>query len=185
MRNTPSPTENVMAVFAVLSQLWPAQFKRDVDQDDPAGVWKSNVGHFNQTQLERGLIALRKSEDKYMPNAPGCAKIFRGSVARAAEPDYRPVDPFMVSAWYLYFSYCIRMSHHRKQTITGQMGGRCHDAARRQAAIYSKVWDEETDKSDENYAVLVTDMGGVILREWNEICKIGLKVNTVADLMRI
>ena len=73
MTKAPSPADNVTAVFAVLQQNWPVQFKRDVDQTDPAGVWKSNVGYFKQDKLANGLRALRMMDDKYMPNAPACA----------------------------------------------------------------------------------------------------------------
>lgn len=188
MKGPPSPTDNMMAVFAVLSQNWPTQFKRDVDQSDPAGVWKSNVGYFSQEKLQKGLAALRTLDDKYMPNPPACAKIIlKANAYRPAGEagDEPPMDPIRRSAAVLWVAYCTKMSLQRKQNITTGMATAALGEAKRIMRRYQEAWASEADRSDETFAVLATDMGGQLIPAWNKVCCVGLKIETVADLRAI
>jgi len=187
MTGPPSPADNVIAVFAVLQQNWPNQFKRDVDQTDPAGVWKSNVGYFGRESLQRGLRELRTMDDKYMPNAPSCARIIKEANQREVSeaPPEPASDPVDQSAAQLWISYAMRMSIHRKQNITRGMGASALGEAKRIIPSYKETWNSEQDQTAEMFAALMEDMGGVLIKSWNEICSIGLKIETVKDLMAV
>lgn len=188
MTTPPSPADNVTAVFAVLQQNWPVQYKRDVDESDPAGVWKSNVGYIKQNQLAVGLVALRKMDDKFMPNAPACAKIVReANVAKRLHEQTQPqeeAEPFYRHAAILWMLYSMKMMLHRKQNITGGMAMAALAEANRIVPRYRQAWAEENQGS-EAFDTLAADLGGQLIPAWNKVCSIGLQIETVEDLKAI
>lgn len=191
MTKPKGPADNVLALFAVLQQLWPNQFKHDVDQDDPAGVWKSNVGYFTQLQLESGLRALRVSDAKYMPNAPGCAAIIKEAIKQAGRraqrnPEPEPSrEPFWCAASQLWQSYSLRLMIGKGQDITGGMATLAAQESKRIAGEYGRTWDSEPNQSDEMFAALTENMSRPLIAAWNRVCKISLPIATRADLANI
>lgn len=186
------PSGNVSAVWIVLEENWPTAFKK-VDRTDPAKVWSENLDGLLSSQMMMGLPALRKHEERFMPNAPACKQIISdGARAAKADRDSRPPDvnvntndPVWRWASVLWMSYNMRLVLGRKQNITQKHTDDAVVAARRITAGYASVWESESDKNDELFVSLMDDMAKALLHEWNDICKIGIKVETRQDLERI
>lgn len=178
------PSENVLAVWAVLSQNYPNAYK-GIDKTDPGGVWAANLDDLTSAQMTLGLKALALHDDRFMPNAPNCRRILleaaRVNHRALPGPDHKPVPRFERAMGILFVNYITTMGFKYHEHIPPEAGSACRDATRRLAERYEQAYDEEP--SPGAWGALVRDLSGECLKEWREIC--GFKRTlTLGDLKR-
>jgi len=172
------PSENAKAVWAVLQQNYPNAFKK-VDLNDPGGVWAANLDDLTTRQMQDGLPALQRHDDRYMPNAPTCRKIIveaseaeQQRVPLPPEPEIDPIEfMFKRLRGYVWMRYVKTMVLKRNAEITGDQAHACYHAALRVCQPYEDAWRTEPDKGEEMWGGMSRATVKALLAAWNEITR--------------
>lgn len=177
-KNQSGPTEAVVAVWMVLQQNWPSAFK-NVDQTDPAGVWRSNIDALSSRAIELGLIALRRCDDRYMPNAPSIRKIMQDTIrsydkqATDAEGELEEVDAlFLRVRGFTWMQYIRTIVIEKRFDISGKMSSACFVEAVKVTSEYEAAWRTEPDKGHENWMAICHAVVNGMLKRWNVVCDV-------------
>lgn len=177
------PSENVRAVWGILQQNWPNAFKK-VDIQDPAKVWADNLDDLSSREMIAGLKALRRLDERYMPNAPTCRALIKESLRaeKAAAPP-EPVQPKLPGQdeiseqWlrlrgYVWMAWAQKMILQRGCDIDRDMSSRCAAIAPKKTAEYEAAWRTESDRSKDNWMLLARGAVADLMKAWNRICKV-------------
>lgn len=177
-RRKTGPTEAVLAVWAVLSENWPNQFKK-VDANDPAGVWAANIDDLSSRQIHAGLKAIARSEDRYMPNAPNCRKIILEAagvvhdepIDRSRQLERDPVEHvFKCLIGKTWIAYVLKMSERGLVPMDHQTEA-CRDKSYPAIKPLADAWRSEQDRDDRdtNHGMVVT-VTNQLLNLFNREC---------------
>ena len=175
------PSENVNAVWTVLEANWPNAFKK-VDLNDPSKTWADNLDDLSSRQMSEGLKALRRLDDRYMPNAPACRQLMLDAARSNESPPpaiedrrddiERLFNSLRGTGW---MAYATKMISERDLEITNDMARRCCAIAKKKTAEYEHAWRTESNQDDENWRAIAISATNQLLASWNRICKVPAK----------
>ena len=172
------PSDNVNAVWTILEANWPNAFKK-VDRSDNSRTWADNLDDLDSGQMAEGLKALRRVDDRYMPNAPACRALMREAAPTPAAGPLIPEDLrddieklFDRLRNYVWMRYVARMINERDQAISREMADKCVAIARKKTAEYEDAWRDEKERGQSNWNAVSHGSVNVMLAAWNQICKV-------------
>ncbi len=177
------PSHNVIAVWAVLSQNYPNAYKKNIDKTDPGGVWAENLDRLTSGQMERGLRALARYDEKWMPNAPTCRKIIeqasadevRAHLAQISDDVDKMFSGLRRAMTGVWLAFTIE---HADQVTDAECGATCYNILENLLPEYEQVLEEEPDAWEQ----IVETLANVCLPLWAEACRIRTDKLTLAKL---
>ena len=173
----------MLAVWALLKELYPNAFKRTVDQTDPASVWALNLDDLTVEQMNVGMRVLGRSEAQFMPNAPAVRRMFL-SATREALSESSPADTDMWGCLrgHMWMDYSKHVILSGRGKVSFEQAETCCRLAKEVTAPFERAWSEEKGATQELWTQVSRSAANALIRQWNEV--VGVAGVEYEDLFR-